>query len=200
MEFCDNWLGCAFVHDKVRCRNAKNFHHKGHQGPSGYVFNGGGYQSPVHFPTLFENWMSQIATDITRHRARNQEKAYGKEEDLIHALHQEVVQSFYEQATTALEVQLRSPWTCLYCLRRVPESTLPCGHTLCKLCVKSLGTSRDQGVFELDSCPLHPSTLWRQPASIRFKPDEAGVRMLCMDGYVQALHASNELMMATGEG
>ena len=52
--------------------------------------------------------------------------------------------------------RLRSHKTCLCCLLRAPKKVLACGHTLCNICVSTLGVRslEDKYTFILNRCPL----------------------------------------------
>jgi hypothetical protein len=69
--------------------------------------------------------------------------------------------------------------TCLYCLRRLPEYHLSCGHSVCQECLIAFGvlvSGREQRwslqcVFDDDGEVL-----------VDVKPKTAGVRAVCIDG------------------
>lgn len=67
--------------------------------------------------------------------------------------------------------------TCYSCMMRRPKYKLPCEHWVCDMCIRIFGTKR--GVYQyLDNCLLCGGDGIR----IRFKPDTATVRVLCIDG------------------
>jgi predicted acylesterase/phospholipase RssA len=84
--------------------------------------------------------------------------------------------------------QFLSHSTCFCCLMHSPQHVLRCRHVLCTQCVRAYGRSLDanaesRSVLSLDCCPLHPDdTRWQNPCIIRFEPEHAGVRLLCLDG------------------
>ncbi len=83
---------------------------------------------------------------------------------------------------------LKSKWaaiqsnrTCLGCLARAPENSLPCGHSVCDLCVRIFATEKPQQpwTFSLSQCLLCRRSI---QATFRLKPPTAGVRILSVDG------------------
>ncbi|RDA85160.1 hypothetical protein CP532_1585 [Ophiocordyceps camponoti-leonardi (nom. inval.)] len=75
--------------------------------------------------------------------------------------------------------------TCLKCLDPYPEHCLPCGHVICSVCLKAVGDSMDGGFFELKQCPLlieRRCKDWSEPWIGVIKPDQAGIRILSLDG------------------
>ncbi|KAI9799077.1 MAG: hypothetical protein M1833_004271 [Piccolia ochrophora] len=80
-----------------------------------------------------------------------------------------------------LLVELRTNTTCLCCLRRKPEHTFRCGHTICDVCAVIFGLPL-MGVpylFRLAECLLCRDNA---PLKIKIKPPQAGVRVLSVDG------------------
>ncbi|KID94906.1 patatin-like phospholipase, partial [Metarhizium majus ARSEF 297] len=73
--------------------------------------------------------------------------------------------------------RLYSEDTCYSCMMRRPKYKLPCGHWVCDICMKIFGTKKNV-YLSLDNCPLCGGHGIR----IRFKPDTATVRVLCIDG------------------
>jgi hypothetical protein len=108
------------------------------------------------------------------------------ESDMTHmlTLHARHMSRFYKELQGA--DRFMSHATCYCCLTAAPEHALPCGHVLCTGCVKSYGKKRgSRSLLEMTYCPLHErETRWSSPCQLRFKPDYAGVRLLCLDGYV----------------
>lgn len=75
---------------------------------------------------------------------------------------------------------LKSNLTCLHCLRRRPEHTLSCAHTVCDTCLRIFGkpTSARGYRFSIRNCILCCSG--RIIAG--YKPPTAGIRILSIDG------------------
>lgn len=127
--------------------------------------------------------MDEIGRQIDEYNYKIQNQEHGEENVLIYRMHRQVVATFYRDSISRSVWQFKSHLTCLYCVRKVPESILPCGHILCKTCIQDLGKDKGEGLFEMDCCPLHPDeTRWPTRARIQYKPQEAGVRVLSMDG------------------
>lgn len=71
---------------------------------------------------------------------------------------------------------------CLSCLEDMPEHALPCGHVICSKCVRTFGTVWSEGLISLKGCPLSYHVRWKPDVQILLKPDQAGVRILSLDG------------------
>ena len=69
---------------------------------------------------------------------------------------------------------------CLFCLMRTPQHVLRCGHTLCDVCVKSLG---DRTKWEY-CYEIHKCIYCLQLANFKkfLKPPTCGIRVLSLDG------------------
>ncbi|KAL6861937.1 hypothetical protein J3F83DRAFT_746226 [Trichoderma novae-zelandiae] len=179
-QFCDSWLRCSFQKGSQTCGNTKNAHEKGHQAYTGKLISKGMYQPSFDALSSFSGWIRDIDLEINSLNAPA-EDSHREEKDFVPAMHRSVMNDFYNETVTRLE--LKSHLTCLYCLQKIPSNPLPCGHMLCRACVQSCGDTRGQGLYQLRDCPLHPGeTRWPSPVNIRFKPKEAGVRVLCLDG------------------
>ncbi len=76
---------------------------------------------------------------------------------------------------------LRSNEDCYTCLARRPEKTLPCGHSLCELCIVCHGRSSlaEPDTVDFNECPLCGHT---EAVTFKLKPPTAGVRVLSIDG------------------
>ncbi len=76
---------------------------------------------------------------------------------------------------------VQSNRTCLTCLSKTPENSLPCGHSLCDLCVRVFGIEKqaEPWTFIFNQCPLCRKTV---RATFKLKPPTAGVRILSVDG------------------
>ncbi|KAK3389280.1 hypothetical protein B0H63DRAFT_537088 [Podospora didyma] len=182
-EFCDQWLRCGFELDGSVCCIVKNLHKKGHQAKTGKIFSKGPYAPEFASDVFFEDWMLDIGSHLDKLIRRLNE--YGsdvQERDLVSRLHRHEIEEFYRRLDSVSKV--RSHATCLCCLRKIPEHVLPCGHVLCQACVQSIGDDVGGGVFEVRYCPLHPQQArWcDNPVKIKFKPKDAGIRVLCLDG------------------
>jgi hypothetical protein len=76
--------------------------------------------------------------------------------------------------------------TCFSCLFRHPDNVLPCGHAMCEACIQQFGIQENNNpfVFSLPKCFLCQRGLVvrQRPWEIQLNPDNAGVRILCLDG------------------
>ena len=73
----------------------------------------------------------------------------------------------------------RTNETCLFCLQRQPETLLPCGHSLCDICVRNTsdGLLPNQR-YRLTLCRLCGA----EGSIVKLQPLTAGHRLLCLDG------------------
>ncbi|EKJ74391.1 hypothetical protein FPSE_05462 [Fusarium pseudograminearum CS3096] len=181
-QFCDHWLPCSYTRDEETCHNVRNSHTKGHQSRTGRIFARGSYESTFIAEAFFPEWMGQIDKQIKNLNERMYR--FDQDQNAIPRALNVVMADFYQSVRVDGSVsRFKSNLTCLCCVRKVPENVLPCGHILCKACIQAHGHNVGQGLFHMHCCPLHHKrTLWPEPARVRFKPDEAGVRILCLDG------------------
>lgn len=111
-------------------------------------------------------------------------------EDRLHTLFGYMTLSPYPSADVHLENLksqksywgwLRSNRTCLFCIRRSPEHTLPCGHSICDICTQILGKPSllREEEYIIQNCPLCAS---EKKLTIRLKPCTAAARVLSIDG------------------
>ena len=190
-EYLELQCPCSYVSsDGTRsCKLVKARHWvKGHQDEKG-IIAAGEYLSG--FDDKFaEDWTEQLETAIQDlHRiysrelgriATKSEYATYSEERVAFAMHLDHLHRFYQAIGPATWV--RSNSTCFCCLMDVPQHPLPCGHALCDRCARACGVM-DQSTLVVSWCPLHRDvTHWAQPTIIKYKPREAGVRILALDG------------------
>ncbi|CAM1500480.1 Fc.00g096420.m01.CDS01 [Cosmosporella sp. VM-42] len=190
-EFYNYKLRCSYRKGNYHCVNVKMSHEKGHQAEKGLIFARGPFD-PKFLPEDFcSTWINEIHGKI---EALDQGLAGRDEKVLMPSLHKDVMAGFYTQSTSSMTngsvSELKSYATCICCAQRIPEIPLPCGHILCKTCIQAYGEDMGQGWVDMHCCPLHPKeTRWDiqgKSAHIRFKPQEAGVRLLCLDGLLAA--------------
>lgn len=188
-EFCFMYWPCTFSNSKGRCVNVSNIHNpKGHQNAKGRIIAVGGYESEgfstEDFGALWISFIQDHLSEFQKElKALIDRPHQESEQDMMWKLHKRHMAGFYAGAAPSYI----SHSTCFSCLMAVPEHVLPCGHVLCSRCIKNHGKQRSSKVvLEVSSCPLHEAeTQWQSPWVIRFKPDFAGVRLLCLDGYVR---------------
>lgn len=118
---------------------------------------------PSAFASLVEEEMNQQFAQYTSH---------GSSE----ALHRQRMNGFRREWAG-----LHSDDTCFCCIRRRPQFSLPCGHSLCENCVRVFGclSPTDPWLFHIDACFLCQA---ESGVRIRVKPDTASVRVLSVDG------------------
>lgn len=189
-EFCELHCPCAYTHESGRrCMLVKARHNiKGHQDEAG-IISTGDYQASFSAESFAPLWKEQLRSAITSiQRDFNYELEQANlGNDLVSDgkialdLHKEYMAGFY--ASVGYAENLLSHATCFSCLMDVPEHPLPCGHVLCTACVRAFSKAITKSDVALNSCPLHSSTTqWSKPYQISFKPEGAGVRILCLDG------------------
>lgn len=78
--------------------------------------------------------------------------------------------------------RLHSDDTCLVCLRRRPQHGLPCGHCICDNCPRVFGeeSKYDPWLFTVRNCFL--CGLPTSGIEVKYLPENAGVRVLTIDG------------------
>ncbi|KAE8148505.1 FabD/lysophospholipase-like protein [Aspergillus avenaceus] len=76
---------------------------------------------------------------------------------------------------------MRSNSTCLLCLRRHPENTQVCGHSICDTCTKVFGAPElhTEAEYLIRSCVICGSP---KQLTVRLKPPTAAPRVLSIDG------------------
>lgn len=71
---------------------------------------------------------------------------------------------------------------CMSCIIGSAYHILHCGHSLCKDCIKAYGKYKTKTIIDLSECPLHADrAARRRPELIYIRPDDCGVRALCLD-------------------
>nr|POE62816.1 calcium-independent phospholipase a2-gamma [Quercus suber] len=189
-EYLELHYPCSYVSaDGTRqCMLVKARHlPKGHQDEKG-IIAAGDYEAAFD-STFLQQWKGQLRSAIEGiHRdfsyeleqVSNEDVQAIPEERIALDLHIEYLNQFYESVGPATAICSHA--TCFCCLMDVPEHPLPCGHVLCTACIKAYG-KQGKSFVTLTCCPLHrESTKWAKPALIKFKPANAGVRVLSLDG------------------
>jgi hypothetical protein len=163
--------------------NVRVKHVKGHQNKKGFIMGGGQYQDPVSFSSFRNSWIDLIKDCLIRiGTGVNLEGSVGShaiEGNWIIKVHRREIKEAYRQLGGAENFQSHS--TCFCCLREMPEHPLPCQHVLCERCVFDHGKQKDNTTVEILECPLHDAR-FELPWLVRFKPINAGVRVLALDG------------------
>jgi hypothetical protein len=188
--FWKSHVPCEFRTPEGRCINVASAHTKGHQSLTGNILDGefiSSFSVDVYLPTWCED-IREAVRDISLHLQERIERDTGGATEERHFLkkHSENTERLFQKVGNADEYQSHS--TCFCCLMRVPYHALPCGHVLCTRCIKDYGQPTNQGdnrfVYRMDFCPLHEQQTrrkWQGPCIVRFKPDHAGIRILCLD-------------------
>lgn len=180
--FREEFLRCSYQKDGQACFNTKNSHLKNHQAQSGQVLSRGSFEAETNSESFGSDWISYIGRRI-EDMDRYLQGPTLDERKSIPRRHQATMARFYSDHGPAERLKAHS--TCLCCLANVPTNPLPCGHVLCLQCAQVYGTQRGNGLLDIQYCPLHPrETDWAEPVTIKFKPQEAGVRVLCLEGSV----------------
>ena len=89
----------------------------------------------------------------------------------------------HQEKTESLDInwaRIRNNETCFYCIRRMPEHTISCGHAICDVCIRNIGdqTLTFDCQYRIDSCMLCRTG----KLIVGLRPFTAGLRILSMDG------------------
>lgn len=189
-EYLQLHCSCSFVSpDGLRmCKSVRARHQiKGHQDEHGIIAVGD-YVSPFA-EDFAKQWIESLRIEIGKLHvsfsgdveqvARSKGGKILSEESIAFAFHSTNLCQFYRSLGPST---IRSNSTCLCCVMNTPQHPLPCGHVLCDWCVRVCGHLSGT-VLRVSWCPLHREFVhWPQPKIIRYKPPEAGVRILALDG------------------
>ncbi|KAF2399012.1 hypothetical protein EJ06DRAFT_479226 [Trichodelitschia bisporula] len=188
--FCDKYWPCGFSKGDRHCVNVKLIHGlKGHQDCDGRIIQRGDYQPDPRFSSSrVDEWIDLIRKAISSIQDDLKTRlSFGPTReglDDIWPLHSQKIDRFL-QAFHLGWPKFFSQTTCLGCLATAPEHPLACGHVLCTKCVQAQGNKlHTYNEVTLTGCPLHASSSGAAPEVhvIRFKPEQAGVRLLSLDG------------------
>ena len=168
---------CEEVFRSQRCQNYRNRHSHGHQfapndvGMAGRVRTGG-FESK--FPRSIDALHKIFIQKLTSISLLQCHTAIKWNQELL------------RQAQTCGVREIISNRTCLACLSRTPVHVVPCGHSICDICVLDLCKclQGDNTLLLLKCCPFGCRWSFGRSFQIRRKPAEAGVRILSLDGYV----------------
>ncbi|KAH8635555.1 hypothetical protein IG631_10956 [Alternaria alternata] len=188
--FWSQHLTCEFSNGSYRCVNVGvNHDPKGHQNAKGKVIPGdfeSSFQPESYLPVWEDSIRSQML-DIDRELGNASRRAPGySREAYMMEIHHDTTIRFFNTLGSASGILSHA--TCFCCLMQSPEHALRCGHVLCTQCVRAHGqrsqnATNTRCLVNLGCCPLHPEeTQWEVPCLLRFKPEHAGVRLLCLDG------------------
>ncbi|RVX66081.1 hypothetical protein B0A52_10015 [Exophiala mesophila] len=152
-DFCEKIWPCEYISAKGRCVNVKAGHTKGHQLSQGQVIGPGSYQSRFSA----HNNRQQFRNDIFENLQELLSSLTGDnraERDAAANLHEsKILGPFYRHLGGATN-----------------------------FCARDFGVPRGQNAVEMKFCPLHRSETRDLRQMIMFKPEDAGVRVLTLDG------------------
>ena len=191
-RFCVEYWPCEYRDKKDRhCLNTSTTHQKGHQDKNG-VITSGKYMSTFTAKDFWDRWVKILKKLLSDHVAKFEELKQreqhldlsrprtGTEAGVMFTLHASITKSFYSDTGRAEHYYNNA--TCLSCLMVVPQHALGCGHVLCATCIRDYALDRSESLIVLEQCPLHVAQRIDWP--VHLKPDFAGVRVLCLDGFV----------------
>lgn len=190
-EYLQLYYPCSFVSldGTRRCKLVRARHQvKGHQDEHG-IISAGGYESTFD-PMFAQEWLAQLRAVIAdlhcefstrlEQTIRRPGNTSLSEECVAFAMHVDRLDYFY--GSIAQVAWIRSHSTCFCCLMDLPEHLLPCGHAVCERCARACGTLHQDSLV-VSWCPLHPTaTKWPCPKVIKYKPQQAGIHVLALDG------------------
>lgn len=179
-DFGEKVWPCEFVSTKGRCVNVKAGHTKGHQLKGGQILAPGSYEARFTAETHRQKFRNDVFANLQELLSALTGDGRAEYEAAAEVHESQILRPFYKHIGGANNFVSHS--VCLSCIVSPAEHCLPCGHVICTRCVRDFGTPRGPNAVEMKYCPLHkPETAsWRQV--ITFKPENAGVRVLSLDG------------------
>jgi hypothetical protein len=202
-EFYDQKWPCEAM-DKYhnRCVNLKSTHDsKNHQNSKGKIFSATDPNYRLEFKSSFEtpedkklaeeSFLEAIKKSLERCIKTNyKQRTRAKETREDHITIREIAADIHMSTFGALRrttcngisvfVSHRS---CFCCLTSIPAHKLFCGHVICQACLEDYSSKGDHFCcLVLRACPLCASN--RGPSKFEIKPPTAGLRILCLDGWV----------------
>lgn len=191
MAFADfddrNWR-CEYKSSVIkRCVNVLSRHQKGHQSEKGEI-EGGSWtcnQTSEAVEEKAKTYIRDALTDmVSSFRIQREGSSCGKDHlREVYQCHKRNLHEFYSRWEKGNS--FKSHTICFSCLFGFPEHILPCGHMICTPCATAYGTPLRAGFTKIDGCPLghHKEKGWNESQYLAStKPDQAGVRMLTLDG------------------
>lgn len=185
LKFCGNHWPCSFVDRSGRlCAGTRQGHGTEHQTVKGRMIGVGEYESNFSAESYEPEWICYLKTEINECQDEYRDSLDVEPLDISGRriackLHLEQINDFFTDLGSALP--FKSHASCFGCLVEIPRHPLPCGHVLCDKCVRDHG-NKGHNRIQLDFCPLHKLTSFEFPWEISYKPEQAGVRILCLDG------------------
>jgi hypothetical protein len=175
-----------------QCVNGRDGHPH-HQFRHGGGADNGDYRTSDTLEKLQKHLESEIGkrvkelhSDADADQTRLQKLGY---EECVSRAHRRKMTEFYRGMKNLESFSSHS--VCFSCLDAAPEHSLPCGHVICTPCIVSAASDDEQeqalllggGFVLLGSCPLAShGELWAEPWVGSIKPDQAGVRIMTLDG------------------
>lgn len=170
---------------RLRCMNVRIGHgSKGHQLSDGRFFAGGDYVSSFSVETNRKKILNRIYFRL--HHLLERFSGYSPGEnthlELATMLHRdETLHRFFTEKQGDLATFHNTKF-CLSCLVEKSYYSMPCGHSLCRECIKAFGRSRSKTVIEVADCPFHEQSQTSSTSRpIYVRPDEAGIRILSLE-------------------
>lgn len=195
-DFYDRNWPCEYTSDRInRCVNVKGSHGRYHQTRHGDLEGGERGERDEGGSWLCGQTLGMVQQSVKTHLRQelrnlapgfaNQSEESNSDQDHLHEVyrsHKRNLDALY--GTWGEGNRFKSHANCFSCLSESPEHVLPCGHILCTPCIAGFGTSLGAGFIKLDSCPLiYHKSGWNESQYLAsIKPDQAGVRVLTLDG------------------
>jgi hypothetical protein len=196
-EYWDHFWPCektlVVEGQRMRCVNSKTGHEFHQFGPGGAKITEKEITTNDSLDGLYDHLEKEVVKRIKQLRAaanadEDRVKRFGFDHCVSQA-HLQNVKAFYGDMESLETFSSHS--VCFSCLETAPDHHLPCGHVICTACVVSTASGdRDMdkasiagGFVQLEDCPLgRHGKLWVEPWVGVVKPDQAGVRIMSLDG------------------
>ncbi|KAK4071116.1 hypothetical protein Purlil1_13511 [Purpureocillium lilacinum] len=166
---------CWYRRGTKQCRNTAKGHSKDHQDEHGKVFAFGEYHtywSEKASQTFVERVRETSNKFISSSFFRSYESGLAQHFDNLRS-QKEILKS------------LKMTETCLLCLEHVADISLSCGHAICRICLRAVGTPcPHRNTFKLPECGICGTKFSQINGWDRMvvKPEKARPRILAIDG------------------
>ena len=182
-SLCEFQIPCDFSNELGACICTRHGHRSGHESGSSHNLADGKYGDGIS-RKLLAKWNDKFIESMREMHKRLEETMQRSGSPDQRKVFIEHIGRIRELHTLLQDFDITNFSACPFCIIGSPEKMLKCGHRICRPCAQAQGREEDQfdeRLIHVGKCDLH-----RDKKSIeqylQWKPREAGIRILCLDG------------------